>query len=89
MLLQDSVTCARKGIELNSRKSDGRDPSRREHLLLSVLLPTEAELESMRKFPTVRAKIYKKEAQEQKKARKEKKEKDKTSLYGHLLLTQH
>jgi len=38
--------------------------------LLMILKPTEAEIEAMSKFTATRAKLYKKEAQEQRKERK-------------------
>jgi hypothetical protein len=64
---------------LDSKGSGGREAASREQLLLSVLQPTETDLETMRKFNTSRSKLYKKEAQEQRKARKgkEKGEKEK------------
>jgi hypothetical protein len=62
---------------LDSKGSGGREAASREQLLLSVLQPTEADLETMRKFNTSRSKLYKKEAQEQRKARKGKEKGDK------------
>lgn len=62
---------------LDSKGSGGREAANREQLLLSVLQPTEADLEAMRKFSVLRTKLYKKEAQEQRKARKGKEKEDK------------
>jgi hypothetical protein len=62
---------------LDSKGSGGREAANCEQLLLSVLQPTEADLEAMRKFSVLRTKLYKKEAQEQRKARKGKEKEDK------------
>lgn len=66
---------------LESAGSGGREAANREQLLLSLISPTDAELEEMRKMPATRSKLYKKDAQEQRKALKEKQKEKEDKRY--------